>query len=224
MTIVSAGIKKLLILAASMILDFFTKNKNYLIVVFTIGYLVAFTANGLLQGNLEFLYYTILMAGLIFVVVSLNKHLHLAFFIIFNLSLLGFFHLLGGNFYFNGIRLYDYYFFFGLLRYDNIIHVYGTFVVTLVLYSLVSPFVHVRLRKRFPIFAIGLVLMAIGAGVINELVEFFAVIYLGAAEQVGGYFNNALDLIFNTLGSILATAVIYWYLERPRLLNRLKKS
>ena len=206
-----------------MILDYFTKNRNYLILIFTVGYFITFLVNAFIQGNLEFIYYIFLLSGLIFVIVILNRVLHLAFFIIFNLSLMGFFHLLGGNLYLGATRLYDYYFIAGFLKYDNFVHVYGTFIATIILYNLISPIVADHIRKNYLLLAIGLVLMAIGIGALNELVEFLAVLFFNAAEQVGGYFNNSLDLLFNTLGAIIGSVVIYFYIERPKYFQQLKK-
>ncbi|OGY45241.1 MAG: hypothetical protein A3J62_03890 [Candidatus Buchananbacteria bacterium RIFCSPHIGHO2_02_FULL_38_8] len=205
-------------------LDYFVKQKNYLILIFTVAYLAVFTVNAFIASNFEFLYYTVLMTVLIYLVVVMNKRLHLAFFILVNLSLLGFLHLLGGNFYFYETRLYDFFFVPGVIRYDNIVHTYGTFIATLALYSLLADFIDGRIRQRYFIFALILVLMAIGIGTLNELGEFLAVLFFGAAEEVGGYFNNALDLFFNTLGSILATIVIYIYRERPRLIQEINEK
>ena len=203
-----------------MFLDFFGKNRNYLIFIFTVSYLAAFTVNALFQGNFEFLYYTVLMTTLIYIVVFvINRRFYLAFFILANLSLLGFLHLAGGNFEIAGQRLYDFYFVPDIIRYDNIVHTYGTFIVTLTLYSLFADFINERIRQRYFIFSMMLVLMSIGVGTINELVEFLAVVFLNASEQVGSYFNNALDLLFNTVGSILGCIVIYYYREKQRLTN-----
>ncbi len=203
-------------------INFLVKKKNYLILAFTVGYLAAFTVNAIFWANFEFLYYTILLVGLIYVIVVINKRLHLAFFILFNLSILGFLHLLGGNLYIGQARLYDFYFIPGIFRYDNFIHTYATFIATLALYSLLSNFIAMEIKKRYFIFAIILVLMAIGLGTINELVEFFAVLVFGVAEQVGGYFNNSLDLLFNTIGATLGTIVIYFYRERPKFIQHLE--
>jgi len=202
-------------------LDYLVKKKNHLILIFTIVYLVAFTANAFFWGNFEFLYYISLMVVLIFLIIIFNKQLHLAFFILFNLSILGFLHLLGGNFYFWDLRLYDLYFIEGFIRYDNVIHTYATFIGTIALYSLLSNFIDERIRQRYIIFSIILILMAIGMGTIVELVEFLAVVFFNAQERVGGYFNNALDLFFNTVGAIAATIIIYFYLERPRFIQKI---
>lgn len=205
-----------------MILNFFTRRNDYLILFFTVGYVVAFTFIAFSQKNFEFLYYTLLMVGLIFLAERVNHHLHLAFFIVINLSILGFLHLLGGTAHLGQIRLYDYYFIPGVIRYDNIIHTYGTFIVTLTVYSLLIDFVDERIKRNYFSLYLMLVFMAIGISSLVELVELFAVVFLGASEQVGGYFNNALDLLFNTLGSILACTVVYLYRSRSPQSYQLK--
>lgn len=203
-------------------MDFLVKKKNYLILIFTVVYLLVFTLNALFYANFEFLYYTVLLAVLIYVVIIVNKRLHLGFFILINLSILGFLHLLGGNLYWQGIRLYDWYFIPNFFRYDNFIHTYATFIATLALYSLLGNFIDFEIKKRYPLFALILILMAIGLGTLNELAEFFAVVVFNVAEKVGGYFNNALDLLFNTIGAILATIIIYFYRERPKFIQHLE--
>lgn len=202
-------------------IDYLVKKKNYLILAFTIVYTVAFTINAFFYYNFEFLYYTVLMVALIYLIIILNKRLHLAFFILVNLSILGFLHLLGGNFYWHGTRLYDFFFIPGIIRYDNIIHTYATFIATLTLYSLIANYVDIRLRRKYILFAIGLVLMALGMGAINELLELFAVLAFGVTEKVGDYYNNAFDLLFNTIGAVMATIIIYLYLERPNFIKKL---
>ncbi len=39
-----------------------------------------------------------------------------------------------------------------------------------------------------------------GLGAVAEIAELFAVLFFAAGEQVGGYLNNAFDLVFNLLG------------------------
>ncbi|NUM25645.1 MAG: hypothetical protein HUU49_03425 [Candidatus Buchananbacteria bacterium] len=202
-------------------MDYLVERKNYLIFVFTVVYLAAFTINAIFHQNYEFLYYTVLLVALIYIITTIHHRLHLGFFIIINLSVLGFLHLLGGNLYFGHLRLYDFYIIAGVIRYDNIIHTYATFIATLGLYSLIEPFIDVSLKKRYYAFALVLILMAIGLGTINELVELFAVLLFDVSEKVGGYFNNALDLLFNTLGATAATVVIYYYNYRPKFIRRI---
>lgn len=203
---------------------FFVQRKNWLILLFTLAYLAAFTVEAFTNRNYEFLYYTVLMAGLIVLTIAITRQLHLAFFILTNLSILGFLHLLGGTYHVQGVRLYDTYFVFGLLRYDNIVHMYGSLIVTIALYSLLADFIDGRLRDRFLILSLLLVLMTNGVGTFNELVELFAVIHFGAAKAVGDYLNNAFDLLFNTCGALLGCVVIYFYHEQPRLYRQMQNK
>ena len=48
-----------------------------------------------------------------------------------------------------------------------------------------------------------------GFGALNEVVE-FVVTLLVPDNNVGGYFNTAMDLVFNMLGAILAAVLIRW--------------
>ena len=47
------------------------------------------------------------------------------------------------------------------------------------------------------------ILAAIGVGLLNEVIEFAMVVFADAGEAVGGYYNTALDLVFNLIGAIL---------------------
>ncbi len=201
----------------------FFEDKNNLILTFTIIYLSIFTASAILGENFEFLYYTVLMVFLIFLVLHVNKFLHLSFFIVFNLSILGFLHLFAGNFYIDDLRLYDFYLIPGIFRYDNFIHTYGTFIGTLALYSLLVDFIGRKIQRNYWVFSLILILMGMGLGVIVELVELGAVLFLDASEQVGDYYNNAFDLFFNTIGAILAAVIIYFYRENPRYMKKINE-
>ena len=64
---------------------------------FTIGYLLYFTVLSIIKGNYEFLYYTIIMAILISIVVLYHKRIHLSTHVLFGLTILGALHMLGGS-------------------------------------------------------------------------------------------------------------------------------
>jgi uncharacterized membrane protein YjdF len=51
--------------------------------------------------------------------------------------------------------------------------------------------------------------IALGIGSLNEILELGAVVLLGAQEIVGDYFNNAMDLVFNQIGSVTAVFFIH---------------
>ncbi|OGY45290.1 MAG: hypothetical protein A2729_00405 [Candidatus Buchananbacteria bacterium RIFCSPHIGHO2_01_FULL_39_14] len=201
--------------------NYLVKNKNYLILLFTLAYVAAFGINAFSNTNFEFLYYTFLIIILIFVTILVNQRLYLDFFIILNLSLLGFFHLLGGNLWFQDLRLYDFYIIPGIFRYDNFVHTYGSFIATLALYSLLSNYIDQKIKQKFFIFSFILMFIAMGIGTIVELFELYAVIFFNAARQVGDYYNNAFDLFFNTLGAIFGTIFIYFYRQPPKFIRRI---
>jgi hypothetical protein len=50
-----------------------------------------------------------------------------------------------------------------------------------------------------------------GIGAFNEVFEFVAAAFLGASDNVGSYANNALDLVFNLVGSITASIYLMYY-------------
>ncbi|MFA6410915.1 MAG: hypothetical protein WCW26_05085 [Candidatus Buchananbacteria bacterium] len=200
------------------------KNRKYLIFAFTLAYLAAFTANALVETNYEFLYYTFLVTVIILIVTVLDKQLYLDSFIVLSLSVLGFLHFLGGNLYFADSRLYNFYLIPNIFRYDNLVHTYGSFIATLALYSLLSSYIDQKIKKKYYIFASVLMLMAMGLGTIVELVELSAVIFLNAGAQVGGYYNNAFDLFFNTIGAGIAVVVIYFYQKREKLLEKINEK
>ena len=129
---------------------------------------------------------------------------------------MGLMHLAGGNLYFNGIKLYDIYSFQNFIRYDQIVHTLGFFVATFVSYSLIRPYLDIRVKHHPLILSIILILIASGFGAINEVLEFAAVLFLGAAQAVGDYYNNAWDLVFNLLGTIAACLFIHPYHKRTR--------
>lgn len=182
------------------------------VLLFTIAYLLFFVVLAIHDQNFEFLFYTGVMLALIWLAIDIYHRVRLDKWIVFSLSLLGLLHLAGGNLLYRGQRLYDIVWFREpfLLRYDNIVHFFGTFILTFLVYNLVEPIVHLHLRKRKRLVFMGmLILMAMGAGSLNEIMEFIAVLAFDAADKVGDYDNNARDLVFNLLGSLLATAMIY---------------
>ena len=50
------------------------------------------------------------------------------------------------------------------------------------------------------------VLAVTGVGALNEIFELGAVVFTGSTG-VGGYYNNALDLIFNLIGAIIGVMI-----------------
>ena len=126
-------------------------------------------------------------------------------------------HIIGGFLAIGGVVLYgvvliplvgDPYYIF---RYDQLVHLFCYMVVVWFMYAmllkLASP-----LKHRF-LFSLVLFFSALSIGVLNEIIEFVAVV-LFEKTGVGGYYNTILDLVFDLLGVLVGMA----YLKLRRLL------
>ncbi|MBW3011855.1 hypothetical protein KY311_01600 [Candidatus Woesearchaeota archaeon] len=183
-----------------------------LILAFVVLYVAFFLISAVLKGNYEFLYYGVIVSILIIIAKVNYENFHLSSSILFGLAILGFFHLMGGNTYPGGVRLYDHYFW--IFRYDNFVHFLGGFMMLLVSYSLLAPhFKSIKHERPFA-FSMILILFTLGAGAVVEMTELLSVIFLNAGPRVGDYFNNAFDIVFNFLGASCASIVAYFYRKR----------
>jgi len=112
--------------------------------------------------------------------------------------------------YIKGTRLYDLVLIpllgdpFFILKYDQFVHAYC--------YVAIGILVYFSLKKHFDshktALAVFSVLAAVGIGLLNEVIEFGMVIFADAADAVGGYYNTALDLVFNLLGAIIGVLAV----------------
>lgn len=163
--------------------------------------------------NLEFLWYVLTLLVLIaFVALTIQRsqlsNLHLAL-----LSLWGLLHMAGGSVVIDGDVLYRFVLVpfhvdgdFTVLKFDQLVHAYGFGVSALALLSIFERWTKETVGPRA--LAATAVLAAMGLGVLNEIVEFAAVVAL-AETGVGDYYNTALDLVFNTLGALIAVGLVF---------------
>jgi len=175
--------------------------------------IILFTIIYFIQKNYEFIIYVgviVFFFALIFRNLRVIKYPN---FVIWLLSVWAWLHMAGGALYFAGTRLYDivllnivgapYY----ILRYDQAIHAYGFFTATFAMYYLIKPL----LKKHDRWYSLGIVIVmaGLGAGALNEILEFFATV-VAPSTGVGGYINTSLDLVFNLIGAIIAMVSIRW--------------
>lgn len=175
----------------------------------------------IVQGNTEFIIYVVTLAILIIILYTTNKYFKFlpeakwGFFIWMIL------HMAGGSLYFWGTRLYDIILIpmagspYDILKYDQFVHFFCYIVMTLLMYSVLIKIINEKPNKI--IFSIILVLAASSVGALNEIIEFSAVI-LFESSGVGGYYNTALDLVANFLGSVFAILYIKLF-SKNNLLN-----
>src|SRR3989338_4568002 len=119
-----------------------------------------------------------------------------------------------------------YAFFFTLLAYltKNYEFVYYTIVISSLLAIIVLHYkqLHLKVAILWGLSILGLMHLAGGTiniyGIrlydfwfIDNLLKYGAVVFLDAQEAVGDYFNNAADLVFNLIGSVIAVFFIHSY-------------
>lgn len=182
------------------------------VLIFTCAYVVAFSAYFLAIGNFEFIIYVATMLVFLAVFIRAQPHVRFPVFLLWLLSLWGLAHMAGGGVPVGSGTLYalrvlplieqgD----LVLLKYDQIVHFYGFGVTAVVMWHVLVTN-HVALAGTRSAYAYA-ALASMGLGTVNEMIEFTAVVVLGDTG-VGGYVNNALDLVFNALGAVTAMAVL----------------
>ena len=186
--------------------------KKYLYpIIFSLFYVGGFSVYYLFIGDWEFLWYVAVMIFFICLIIGTIKYTKLSLLAVWGLCLWGLLHMAGGGLVVGEEVLYAYRIFpfldlggeFYILKFDQVVHVFGFAVATLVMYEIVvSKWVGSRNLLIFVV-----VLTGMGLGVINEIVEFIAVVIF-PETGVGGYYNTLLDLIFNTLGSIMVATYL----------------
>ncbi|MCK5321059.1 DUF2238 domain-containing protein [Candidatus Pacearchaeota archaeon] len=163
-------------------------------------------------GNYEFISYAVVVGLLYYVVLRADRYYD---FPVYSIWLFGIWivsHMLGGALYFGGTRLYDLVLIplfngggeFVILKYDQLIHVYCYVAFAILVYFMLKKHFKEGQTKALIIFTI---LAAIGVGLLNEVVEFGMVVFADAADAVGGYYNTALDLVFNLVGAVMGVFI-----------------
>jgi len=178
----------------------------------------------LLVGNKEFLFYIVVMAGMIAAVTAVHFRVTLSTGTLFALSLWGLLHMAGGlvptpaGWPISGDAAVLYSLWLSPFgpKYDQVVHAFGFGVLTCVCWQSVRPLVGGKNAK--PTFGLMLVCAAAstGFGALNEVVEFSAT-RLFAKTNVGGYENTGWDLVANLIGAVLAALCIRIAYRQPAL-------
>ena len=181
------------------------------IVVVNILLLLVFSFIFMMRKNYEFMFYICEIIFFLVVIIASNRKVKYPNDILWGLTAWVAMHLSGGGLYFDGTKLYDVILIplsdtYKILKYDQVVHAFGFAVATLVMYQLLR----LQLKdgaKAWVSISIIVVMAGLGAGALNEIVEFFATV-IATNTGVGGYINNALDLVFNLVGAIVAMVFI----------------
>jgi len=185
------------------------------IILFNLAYIVPFTLFYLLNKNYEFLWYVLVLLGFVTLIIATLYRSRFGVGILWGLSLWGFLHMAGGGIKVAGdvlyaLRLFPFYdggADFYILKYDQVVHLFGFAVATFVVYHLLKPYLNDNVR--WSVVYLIILVAGTGFGVLNEIVEFIAVLVF-SETGVGGYYNTSLDLVFNTIGAFLAVLLIHY--------------
>ena len=175
--------------------------------------LVVFGILTVIRQNIEFMFYGITLIIFTYLLYIADKKydftpFSLWMFVIWLIS-----HVLGGLATYNGTVFYSIILIplvgepYNILKYDQIVHSFCYFAITLLVYRVITK----SLRKDTKISALYILtfLAAIGIGSLNEVIEFLAVVFI-PNTNVGGYFNTGIDMIANSLGSLIAILYLHF--------------
>jgi hypothetical protein len=168
-------------------------------------------------GNVEFIFYVVVLLLLIVGIGALHMAIRLPQLALWGLSLWGVGHMLGGMCPIGDDSvLYNLWLIPEWLKYDQLTHAYGFGVATWICWlgmraRLADP------RPR-PGLMVLVLLAGMGLGAMNEVVEFAATQNI-ADVNVGGYANTGWDMVFNLIGC--AMAVVGIWIFSPKRSGRL---
>lgn len=193
------------------------------VAIFTFAYVLAFSIWFIAVGNWEFVVYVLTMVLLMALIGFSLRTAAYPIPMLWALSIWGLAHMAGGGMPVDGSVLYNLRLWalvendnLFILKYDQLVHAYGFGVTAWLLwYLLVRHFPVIRNTMTSYVFP---VLASMGLGALNEMIEFLAVLSV-PDTNVGGYYNTALDLVFNGLGAVVVICVVAWF-ERQRRINQ----
>ncbi|MFA4953046.1 MAG: DUF2238 domain-containing protein [Candidatus Pacearchaeota archaeon] len=203
------------------------KKNWWLLFIFNIAYILIFAFYYIYIASYEFLFYISVVVFLsLLIVITINKT-KFNNFILWLLSFAGFLHMAGGGIFIGGKNLYhlNIIHLFGsgdsfVLRFDQVAHFYGIFVITIVAYHLLN--IYLIKKNNLLLRCVVVFFIGIGWGALVEIQE-FATVVMFQNTGVGGYYNNSLDLVFNALGAVTASIILYLKNKRETKNNANKK-
>jgi putative membrane protein len=173
--------------------------------------LALFTVLFASRKNYEFLMYIGVIIFFLVVILATNRRIDYPNPVLWGLTTWALMHMAGGGIYIGGIKLYEIILIpisetYSIFRYDQLVHIVGFGVATLVMFHLLKPLLKDDLRGRVAL-SIVVVMAGLGVGALNEIIEFLATV-LVPETGVGGYTNTALDLVSDLVGAMGAMALL----------------
>ncbi|MBN1126044.1 MAG: DUF2238 domain-containing protein [Sedimentisphaerales bacterium] len=177
--------------------------------------LLGFGAMYAVRLNYEFIIYVaVILFFLCLIAISLRRIEYTPAALI-SLTIWSAMHLAGGAVPVGAERLYDAILIplsttYPVLRYDQLVHIWGFGSATLVMYCLLRPSLREQARNNLISLSIVVGMAGLGVGAFNEIVE-FVITVVTPESGVGGYLNTALDLCSDLVG--VTWAILYIHLR-----------
>jgi uncharacterized membrane protein YjdF len=188
------------------------------LLLLNVAYIIGFTIYYIMIRNYEFLLYIGIMVALLVFVVAMHKKFKFGYLTLWGLTLWGILHMVGGGVRIGGEVFYALHLFkiwetsdFFILKYDQLVHGYLYFVVVFVIWDILKRNLN-KDYKKWIIYLV-VVLASIGIGALNEVAEFTAVLAF-PETGVGGYYNTAWDIVFNSFGALLGMIVLHFKIRK----------
>ncbi len=201
-------------------INFSTAEKT--ILAFTALYTLAFSAYFMGRFNIEFIAYAGVITFIFTLLYSTLDKTRIPASILAGISIWGLLHMMGGSIPTADGVLYNwkmYPFFDGggelyILKFDQFVHLYLYAVVALLFLHLLRNY----FANKHSQILIGFiaVMASMGIGAMNEIIEFIAVLSV-PDNNVGGYINTALDIVFNFAGAFVAVVGFYLFHKDPEV-------
>ena len=193
------------------------RKEHYILLALNIIFIVVFAIHYFIKLNYEFLIYVgVIVTALILIIMSISK-VNYSLSTLVGLSIWALMHLAGSSVSINDKILYELMFFkipadLPILRYDQVVHIIGFGVCTLLAYDLIKNRLKSDTRLSLSI-SIVLVMAGLGIGAVNEILEFIVTLIVPEVG-VGGYINTSLDLCADLLGALLALPYIKIFIAK----------
>lgn len=179
--------------------------------ILVVASVIFYTILFLKRKNYEFMIYIVVIIFFVFLIALVNKRINFPNYVLWWLAIWAILHMSGGGLYIGGKKLYELMILnivgepYNIFKFDQFVHIVGFFAATLAFYYILKP--RLRDTNKWTALSIILVMAGLGAGALNEIVEFTATV-LVPKTGVGGYENTALDLVADFIGAILGMAYI----------------
>ena len=194
------------------------KKEHIVLLLGNLSLIIGFGVMFLARLNYEFIIYVGVIIFFLCLISASIKKVDYTLGSLIGLTVWSALHLAGGGIIVGEGRLYDVILIrlsqtYPIWRYDQLVHIWGFGVSTLVMYSLLRPAFARPIHNSISL-SIVLVMAGLGMGAFNEILE-FAVSVIVPASGVGGYLNTSLDLCADLIGAILGLLYIrIWYLRK----------